>query len=312
MKTIINLNHDPYFNLALEEYLLKNFETEEDIFYLWQNDEAVVIGRNQNPFIEVNMKMISYDNIPVIRRISGGGAVYHDLGNINYTYIKKGLKNHLNNYRFFLDPIVEIMRKIAVDASFVEKSHIYIGDRKISGNAQSFFKDKVIHHGTLLFDTDLNRLKEVLENTKDYQTHSIKSNTAETTNIKEHLSILTTTNEFMEFILKNMFDEEYEKNVLSLSETDIQEINQLAEKKYKSWEWNYGETADFRIEGDFEGFGKMSVTITEGVIMDIKTENNIDLNRYLRGIRLTEETMKEALEGSGLPDIDDFIGKILY
>lgn len=312
MKTIMNNNHNPYFNLALEEYLLKYLEVDEDIFYLWQNEKSIIIGRNQNPFLEVNMKVINNKKIPLIRRISGGGTVFHDIGNLNFTYIKNGLKKHLNNYTVFLDPLINILKKAGIKARFVEKSHIFIGDKKISGNAQSFYKDRVIHHGTLLFDTDLQELEEVLKNNDDYKTHSIRSNKVLTTNIKNHMQVSGTIEDLKEFILNNMFNQDYKSNILQLTKKDLKVINKISEEKYKSWAWNFGEISDYEIKKKVDEKFVVMIRIQKGVIQSVISDSELELDKYLVGVQLKKEELVVALKNSKLEDIENFIEQILY
>merc|ERR1711879_542981 len=166
MKTIFNTSTDPRFNLALEEYLLKYKVLDTDLFYLWRNQPSIIVGRNQNPFLEVYLKQCDRYNIPVIRRISGGGTVYHDLGNINFTYITNDLKR-TNDYLFFLAPIISTLNHLGLNVKFVPKTHLYQDEYKISGNAQSVHKRRLIHHGTLLFSTNQKILKQLLRKPKN-------------------------------------------------------------------------------------------------------------------------------------------------
>ncbi|PAT01288.1 hypothetical protein CI105_07465 [Candidatus Izimaplasma bacterium ZiA1] len=238
MKTIINDSTNPYFNLALEEYLLKNDICSDDLFYVWRNDKSVIIGRNQDPLLEVDMDYVRLNDIPIVRRISGGGTVFQDLGNINFTYITNNVSEHLNNYHYFLDPIIKILNNLGLKTYFVEKSHIYLEHKKISGNAQSYYKNKVIHHGTLLFDSELEILDLCLKPRYNDQ-NVIKSVMAKTTNIKGHLNLEATTLEFMEYILSNIFIDDYKKHILNIGEHDLREINALMKTKYQTGSWNY-------------------------------------------------------------------------
>ena len=168
MKTILNPSTDPTFNLALEEYLLKYKVLDDDLFYLWRNQPSIIIGRNQNPFLEVHLKQCEFYNIPIIRRISGGGTVFHDLGNINFTYITKDLKR-TNDYLYFLEPIISALNHLGLNVRFEPKTHLYQGEYKLSGNAQSVHKKRLIHHGTLLFSTNQSKLTRLLKKPKNFK-----------------------------------------------------------------------------------------------------------------------------------------------
>jgi len=237
VKTVINDSTNPYYNLALEEFLLKNDSITEDLFYVWRNDKSIVIGRNQNPFLEVDMDYVLKNKIPIVRRISGGGTVFQDLGNINFTFITNNISEHLNNYHYFLDPVIKILNNLGLKTYFVEKSHIYLEHKKISGNAQSYYKNKVIHHGTLLFDSNLEILSLCLKPRYDNQ-NVIKSVMAKTTNIKSYLNLEAETSEFMEYLLSNVFVDDYRSHIMELSDDDKNRVEKLVLEKYGTDKWN--------------------------------------------------------------------------
>ena len=176
---------DPFFNIASEEYLLK--QTDGFYIYLWQNSPAVIIGNNQNTLLEVNLGYAKNNNVSIVRRLTGGGAVYHDLNNVCYTIIAP-FNSSENNYVKFTKPVIDFLDSLGVKATFSGRNDITIGDKKISGNAQVVYKDRIMHHGTLLFNSDLDVLSKVLlENKLKTQSKGIKSNRARVTNIKNHL-----------------------------------------------------------------------------------------------------------------------------
>jgi len=159
---IVNRPHtDPWFNIAAEEYFLKNFQ--EDIFMLWQNEASIIVGKHQNTLAEINYPYVKENGIPVIRRISGGGTVFHDLGNLNFTFIQNGEKGKLVDFRKFTDPILAVLNKMGVPAVFEGKNDLRVDGLKISGNAEHVFKNRVLHHGTLLFSSVLNDLGKALK-----------------------------------------------------------------------------------------------------------------------------------------------------
>jgi lipoate-protein ligase A len=227
----------------------------------------VVIGRNQNPFNEINMKYAKEHHIPILRRISGGGTVYHDLGNINFTFITGKLHERLNNYRFFIEPIIHILERIGIQARFVESSHIYIGETKISGNAQSFFKDKMMHHGTLLFDSDLTHLQNVIKQANTFETHAVASTKADTINIKSLLQVDASIEEFMQFILESMIVDYGPSSILELTPEDVKQVEIIQEKKYQNWDWNIGETPEFWVNKQIDG-EIIQMRIQKGIIKE--------------------------------------------
>lgn len=266
MKTILNTSTDPYFNLALEEYLVKNLNFNEDFFILWQNSPSVIIGRNQNVFEEIDIKLAIQKGIPFVRRISGGGTVFHDLGNLNFTFITKN-KGLANNYKVMTEKIVTALNKIGIPIGLVGKSDLKIGHEKISGNAQFVYKDVLLHHGTLLFDSNLTTLKKLLRPKKDdVLSHSVKSNRSEVTNLSQftHLSL----EEIKEYLYVELMGNDYKKDALSLSSDVLDQVNDLKNEKYLSWEWNYAESPSSMIKKNKDDL-HMAFTVEQGVIKSI-------------------------------------------
>lgn len=280
MKTLINDRTDPRFNLALEEYLLKYKKLDDDLFYIWRNKPSIIIGRNQNPFREVNMKYANYRKLEIIRRVSGGGAVYHDLGNINFTFITHNPKTDLSNYQKFTQKIINVLERMGLQPKFVPQSHIYIGDYKISGNAQSFHRGRVIHHGTLLFDSNLRDLKYALHSKRNIKSNAIKSRPADTKNIKTFLHISAGSESFMNFIRDAMFVDDYRNHLLPLTSSDLDVVNDMVKTKYSKWEWNIATSSNFTIRRMYQ-HKYYTFTINKGIISKITGRNKNGL-RYLK------------------------------
>jgi lipoate-protein ligase A len=166
---IINESVNPYYNLALEEYLLKETDPGDDLFMLWQNRPAIIVGRNQNTWDEINLDFVRKNNIAVVRRMTGGGAVYHDLGNLNFTFIARDRKESsaILDFARFARPVVDALRELGVPAEFSGRNDIVVDGAKVSGNAQYRYKDLVLHHGTLLFDSRIEDMVQALNVSKD-------------------------------------------------------------------------------------------------------------------------------------------------
>jgi lipoate-protein ligase A len=243
MKTLLNNNTDPAYNLALEEYLLKYKSLSDDLFYVWRNAPSIIIGRNQNPFYEVHLKPLFNQQIPLIRRISGGGTVYHDLGNINFSFITHDLSK-TNDYEYFLNPIINVLNHLGLNVTFKPKTHLYQNEYKISGNAQSVHKNRLIHHGTLLFDANLTKLNRFLKHQKKV-IKSVASTPAKTKNIKDFLFIEATTESFIEYIINEVLLNDASNQPIELTKKDHFIINQLKKDKYESYDWNFGANATF-------------------------------------------------------------------
>lgn len=235
MLFIHNNNTDPYFNLALEEYLLKVFD--EDCFMLWQNEPCVVVGKNQNVSNEINENFIRKNNIKVARRISGGGAVYHDLGNLNFTFIINDTQNDLRNYKKFLDPIIEALATIGVKAEISERNDLTIDGLKFSGNAQYKHKNRLLHHGTILFSSDLNNVRTALKTDNTMTGRWVKSIPSPITNVQEYLKVPLNIFELKEIIQNYIKNTSKNFSVYNLLVTDFEKITKIAKDKYSNDNW---------------------------------------------------------------------------
>lgn len=236
---------EPEFNLAAEEYIFSH--TKEDAVILWQNKNAVIIGRNQNTLSEINQDSIEKYGVSVIRRITGGGAVFHDLGNINYSVITSQGENCALDFKRFAEPIITLLSNLGVHAEFSGRNDLLIDGMKFSGNAQHISDGRVLHHGTLLFSSDLERVGAVLTvNPEKIRSKAIKSVRSRVTNIKEHLpsDMNLTAAEFI-LLIADFFTENVGCYASCLSDHEIDEIEKLADSKYRTWQWNYGNSPKY-------------------------------------------------------------------
>jgi lipoate-protein ligase A len=188
MKFLMLKTTDPHYNLAVEEYLFLHSET--DVFMLWQNDRTVVIGKNQNAYAEFDVDYAKEQGIRIARRITGGGAVYHDMGNLNYTYISTKKGQGEIDFATFCAPIIDFLRSLGVEATLSGRNDLLVGDKKISGNAQHSANGRVLHHGTLLYDSDMSVLSSVLRaDPEKLKTKAIRSVSSRVMNLKEVLPL---------------------------------------------------------------------------------------------------------------------------
>ncbi len=309
MKKFKFITHDvrnPYFNLASEEYLLK--QTDGYYFYLWINDPAVIVGINQNAIEEVNQGYVNQNDIKVVRRLTGGGAVYHDGGNLCYTVIAPYNPNE-NGYLKFTAPVIEYLNQLGVNATFGGRNDILVDGKKISGNAQTVYNDRVMHHGTLLFDTDTNVLAAALNPNKlKMQSKGIKSVRSRVVNLKEYLPNFT-INE-LKVGLKEKFltvADNYEFN-----EGDLKEIEKLVAEKYSRYEWNIGRSPKGKnvLNKKFP-FGIITLTFdtNNGVIENAEIYGDFfsfkaiaPLTSALNGVRFDKASVRTALQ-----DVDEYI-----
>ena len=276
---------NPFFNLAAEEYLLHHIQ--EPCFMLWQNTPAVVIGKHQNPFKEVDLAYLYANKIPVIRRISGGGTVYHDLGNINYSFINFGKQSSLVNFDKYSQPIRSFLNEIGVEAYLHGKSDLKIAGKKFSGNASHVYKNSVLHHGTLLYDSNLTILNDSIKmESSSIIDKSINSNRSQVVNIKDFVKQDMKTSDFMEQLEQYIFKEFEETEYYQLSKHEKEEIEKLSIEKYKSWEWNFGYTPNFTILQNITWKAmvlELSIKVSKGLIqhIEVNKESFVELDEYL-------------------------------
>ncbi|HCL4445550.1 lipoate--protein ligase [Clostridium botulinum] len=321
MQFLVNKSTNPFFNLALEEYLLKNVDIKEDYFILWQNEPTIVIGKHQNTLKEINMNFVKDNNINVVRRNSGGGAVYHDLGNINFTFITKYDEKHLLDFKTFTNPVVYSLGKLNVKAELSGRNDILIDGRKISGNSQHIYKDRFLHHGTLLFNSELENLVKALNVDNDkILSKGIESIKSRVTNIKEHVKEDISMEKFKEILIENIFI--WNKNSLkeyNLTNDHINDIEKLMEEKYMTWQWNYGHSPEFNYRNSkrFQG-GKLEVllNIVEGHINECKIYGDFlglmdvsEIEKRIIGIKYGEEYIDEFLREI---DIKKYFGTLCF
>ena len=247
MITIENHSRNPYYNLALEEFTFRHFPG-EDIFILWINEPTVVVGKHQNTLQEINMPYIRENKIHVVRRITGGGAVYHDLGNLNYTIISEARASAGFDFEKFSQPIIQVLKKKGIEAEFSGRNDIQIDGQKICGNAQYREGNRILHHGCILFDVDFTALENALQVSEDKRmSKGIKSVRSRVTNIVNHIDEPYSIEDFNQDILDYM--KETEKiRAYTLTEKDRAMIEELKEKRYDNWDWVFGKSPESNLE----------------------------------------------------------------
>ena len=276
MLCIVNENKDPFFNIASEEYIFRNFS--EDCFMLWRSDPSVIVGRHQNTLTEINWGFVKKHDIKVVRRLSGGGTVYHDPGNLNFTFILHGRKGKLMDFKKFTDPVIKALTKMSVIAKFEGKNNLRVNGLKISGNAEHIFRDKVLHHGTLLFNSNLDNLENALKNEKDhYSDKAVKSIRSQVTNISSHLNNNISISEFKKSIQFYLFNYFPGTELYHFTNEDIIKINKLVKEKYSGWEWNYGSSPRYMMKKVITaGEHRITVefTVAKGIIENFKMDDS--------------------------------------
>lgn len=305
MLCIQNNSIDPYFNLAAEEYLLRNFQ--ENCFMLWRNKPSIIVGKHQNALAEINYEYVKDNNIDVIRRLSGGGTVFHDLGNLNFTFIQNVNANeNLVDFKKYIKPIVAVLHQLGINAKHEGRNDIMIDGKKVSGNAEHVFKRRVLHHGTLLFSSIISDLSKALKvNPLKYQDKGVKSVKSRVTNINESLSEKISVMEFQDKILNYIKETEPNIENYIFSKTDIDQINKLVKDKYLTWDWNYGYSPKYSFEKTIEILNDnidIQMNVEKGIIADITIKSNsIDnsdvsfVEQKLIGINHEEHSILNAL-----------------
>lgn len=257
---------DPAYNLAFEEYVLAN-RTTGNILILWQNANAVIIGRNQNTLQEIDSSFVAANDIRVIRRNTGGGAVYHDLGNLNYSFITDDTADR----KGFAEPVVKALQGLGLDACASGRNDILVNGLKVSGTAQQISKGRILHHGTLLFDSDSSMIAGALtpDPTK-FQSKSVKSVRSRVGNIRAQLSRDMDLQAFWRFLEESLADA---LTHTSLTDAELAAVEQLKAEKYDTWEWNYGKSPAYALHSKkrFPG-GSLEVhlSVAAGKIAGIK------------------------------------------
>lgn len=288
MVIIRNNITDPYFNLASEQYFLDNCA--EPVFMLWRNNKTVVIGNNQNAYAEIDREYADDHGISVSRRLTGGGAVFHDLGNVNFSFILPRQENEIDFARYTM-PIIERLNKLGASAVLSGRNDILIDGKKISGNAQCVRNGKVLHHGTLLYSADLSDISAVLKvDPAKFTGKGIKSVRSRVANIKELCNTDMTVTEFMSFI-----EEGFEGEKRSFTENELAEINKLRDARFATWEWIWGRSKEYSLtvkERFSYGTVELHIDTKGGIIEDIRimgdffgAENISHLEAALRGVR---------------------------
>lgn len=297
-------NSNPYFCLAAEEYLLKNFD--EDIFMLWQSENSIVVGKHQNALGEINYRFVWGNNIKVARRISGGGTVFHDKGNVNFAYIKKVKSPAEISFKQFTEPVVKALFKLGLTATISGRNDLLIEGKKISGNAEHVFKNRVLHHGTLLYNSDLKNLTQAIKvECGKYESKAVQSNRSEVANISSFLKNKTGVSEFIQFLIDVQLEDEV-NSFYELKENDYKKIEILVNEKFKTWEWNFGYSPKYSFKNKVEIGGKsliIQLVVKKGIIVDCKISGSYfskevaqKLSKQLQNKKHLFETVTKVLK----------------
>ena len=262
---IENDNTSPYYNLALEQAVFDRLDRRHSYCMLWQNHNAVIIGKHQITAAEVNQPFIDSRGISVVRRLSGGGAVYHDLGNINFTFITDTNTDASVNFAAFCRPIQEALVSFGVPAVISGRNDMTVNEKKISGNAQYSRENRVMHHGTLLYDSDLTVLSQALSGGTKVESAGIASVQSRVTNIRPYMHTDMPTDQFRAALRDHLFSA-LDMQAYSLSAEDTAATEALCDQIYSQWNWNYGASPPYNVRKSrrVEGCGTVEVLLNVG------------------------------------------------
>lgn len=311
---------DPKINLAIEEYILENFGEKDTYLLFYVNSPSIIIGRNQNTIEEINTDYVDEKGISVVRRLSGGGAVYHDEKNLNFSFITKDDGNSFQNFAKFTQPVVDALNHIGVPAELQGRNDLTADGRKISGNAMFSTKGRMFSHGTLMLDSELEELTKALKVKKiKIESKGIKSIRSRVANISEFLDEPISMQEFKDLILRYIFDVEDVKDVPQyvLTEEDWKKIHEISENRYQKWEWNYGKSPSFNYQESAKfpgGLVDVRLDVKKGMIENCKIYGDFfglgnikELEEALTGVRHNRANIREALVKV---DVSHYFGRI--
>ncbi|WP_019414504.1 lipoate--protein ligase [Paenisporosarcina sp. TG20] len=310
---------DPRINLAIEEYALQTMDVDKDSFFLFYiNEPSIIIGKNQNTIEEIDTDFVDINGIHVVRRLSGGGAVYHDLGNLNFSFLTKDDGDSFRNFKKFTQPIVDALKEMGVDAELSGRNDILAEGRKISGNAQFTTKGRMFSHGTLMFNTEIDAVVSALKVRKDkIESKGIKSIRSRVANITEFLDKQTSIEEFRLKLLHSIFGGEEQVKLFELTEDDWTSIRALSKERYGNWDWNYGKSPAFNLSHSerFPAGGiEIRLQVKNSIIEDAHIYGDFfgigdiaDIEKRLIGATYDKSAIAEAL---GTIDLTSYLGGI--
>ncbi|MFM1541751.1 lipoate--protein ligase [Helcococcus ovis] len=298
--------NDPAYNTALELFAFNELAKKDNVFMLWINQPCIVVGKNQNTREEIDQHYCDENDIKIVRRISGGGAVYHDYNNLNYTIISNEDDEADFNFKSLSQPVIDTLAEMGVKAEFTGRNDLQIGDQKFCGNAQYIKGKRIMHHGCIMFDVDLSVLTKALTVSKDkYESKGKKSVRARVTNIKPHLEDQTlTVKDFMN-TLRNFMDKKYHMEEYVLTEEDEKKVLAIKAEKNDSWDWVYGKNPEFTVQRKRKlptGKVEANINVINNVIENVKfygdffgVKDVVELAQKLQGIRYDRKSVEKVI-----------------
>ena len=318
MLIIDSPSNDAWFNIASEEFLLHKYPDEE-LFLLYVNAPSIIVGRFQNTLAEINLDYVTRHNIKVVRRLSGGGAVYHDLGNLNFSFHIPQSDHDFSDFSKFTQPVVDLLNKLNVPARLEGRNDLLVEGKKFSGNAKLARNGKMIQHGTILLNSEMKILGEALKvNPLKFKDKAIKSARARVTNLIEYLPDGTTVESFKQKLIGQILEENrVSGKIYQLTEVEIEEIKKLAEEKYSTWDWNFGFSPEYNFNKAIKvpaGFIEVHLDVKKGIIQKVKIFGDFfvskpieELEEKFTGIKHETGAIQQILQSV---DLTDYFGNV--
>lgn len=311
-------NNNPHLNIALEEYMLRNFSPDNDYLLFYINRPSIIIGSYQNTLEEINYDYVNEKNIRVVRRLSGGGAVYHDLGNLNFSFHTNHDIKSINNFKNFTAPVIKVLQDLGLNAELKGRNDIEVDGRKISGTAQFTNGKRMLSHGTLLFNSELGEVVNALNvKMNKIESKGHKSVRSRVANISEFLNDKIEIEEFRKLLLEGLFQGVEDFETYHLTEDEWKAVHQLKEEKYDSWDWNFGRSPKFNIKRTRRfaaGEIDLRIYVEKGFVNEFKVYGDFfgkepiaKLEELMNGIRYEREDIIEKLKDI---DVTDYFGNI--
>lgn len=309
---------NPKLNLALEEYALRHFDSSTDYLLFYINEPSIIIGRNQNTLEEINQEYIDAHNIHVVRRVSGGGAVYHDLGNLNFSFITNHDGKSISNFKKFTAPVIRVLNDMGVSAELKGRNDIEVNEKKISGTAQFSTGKRMISHGTLLFDTDMSEVAKALQvKMSKIESKGHKSVRSRVANISKFLKTPMSMADFKKQLLVGLYEASEPFETYKLTEAEWKAVHELKAEKYDLWDWNFGRSPKFNIQRNKRfpiGEIDLRIFVEKGRISELKIFGDFfgrkpvsDLENLLQGVPYDKDEISKRLEDL---TVEDYFGAL--
>lgn len=317
MYIIDSPSNNAYFNIATEEFLLSRFPT-EDLFLLYVNAPSIIVGKFQNTLAEINLDFVKEKGIKVVRRMSGGGTVYHDLGNLNFSFHTVLGQHDFMDFSIFTEPVLTLLNGLGVPAVLQGRNDLLVEGRKFSGNAKLARQGKMIQHGTILIDSEMEILADALKvNPLKFIDKATKSNRSRVVNLREYLPAGTGTEEMKDLLKEEIIKNNPGAQRYTLTEDDVAQIEKLVAEKYETWDWNFGFSPNYNYRKAIKvpaGFIEVHLNVVKGNIDKAKIFGDFfaakpieELEEKLLGQKHEDAEIKKILVSE---DLTEYFGKV--